>query len=178
MPKENIHAGLDDKGFLPKEEYIALTAIETGEDPADIRAQIDSSARMVNDITKAAMTELMDKGGSATVITTTDAKETAGYKKPQLHQITPAAQEEEALALEHGANKYGERNWLQGDGINMSPYLSAMKRHIDAILDGEDIDPESGVHHLGHIRAGAGILLDARRHGKLIDNRSIRLRKE
>ena len=50
-------------------------------------------------------------------------------------------------------------------------YLGAMKRHIDAIIDGEDIDPESRAHYLGHVAAGCAIVLDARKHGTLVDNR-------
>lgn len=105
-------------------------------------------------------------------VTTPDPKQAYGEKKPQLHLIPLAAQEEMARALECGARKYGERNWVQGDGVNITTYLSAMARHLALITDGkEDIDPESGAHHLGHIMAGCGIILDAMRHGKLIDNR-------
>lgn len=105
-------------------------------------------------------------------VTIPDPKQAYGEKKPQLHLIPLAAQEEMARALELGARKYGERNWIQGDGVNITTYLSAMARHLALITDGkEDIDPESGAHHLGHIMAGCGIILDALRHGKLIDNR-------
>ena len=50
-------------------------------------------------------------------------------------------------------------------------YLGAMKRHIDALLDGEDLAPDSGVHHLGHIAASCAIVLDAGKNGTLVDNR-------
>ncbi len=53
----------------------------------------------------------------------------------------------------------------------MLTYISAMKRHIDRMMDGEDIDPESGAHHLGHVMANCAIVLDAQRHGMLVDNR-------
>ena len=53
----------------------------------------------------------------------------------------------------------------------MMTYLGAMKRHIDALLDGEDLAPDSGVHHLGHIAASCAIVLDAGKHGTLVDNR-------
>lgn len=105
-------------------------------------------------------------------VTLADPKQAHGEKKPQLHLIPSAAQDEMAKALECGAKKYGERNWLLGDGVNITTYLSAMERHIALIKDGlEDYDPESGAHHLGHVMAGCGIVLDALRHGKLIDNR-------
>jgi len=100
----------------------------------------------------------------------TDPKQAHGEKKPQLHLIPPAGNDEMAKALALGKGKYGERNWVNNK-VEMTTYLSAMKRHIDRVLDGEDIDPESGAHHLGHVMAGCGIVLDARRHGMLIDNR-------
>lgn len=105
-------------------------------------------------------------------VTLPDPKQVHGEKKPQLHLIPLAAQEEMAKALELGATKYGERNWLLGNGVNITTYLSAMARHLALVTDGkEDIDPESGAHHLGHVMAGCGIVLDALRHEKLIDNR-------
>jgi len=52
--------------------------------------------------------------------------------------------------------------------VKRSVYLSAMKRHIGRILDGEDIDPESLAHHLGHVMANCAIILDAARHGTLV----------
>lgn len=99
-----------------------------------------------------------------------DPKAAFGIQKPQLHLIPPAANEEMAKALALGARKYGERNWLK-NRVAMTTYLAAMKRHIDRIIDGEDIDPESDAHHLGHVMAGCAIVLDARRHGMLEDDR-------
>lgn len=101
-----------------------------------------------------------------------DPKKQCGDMKPQLHLIPPAGNEEQAKALMLGARKYGERNWLSNQ-VDMTTYLSAMKRHIDAVLDGEDFDPESGAHHLGHVMAGCSIILDARRHKTLVDDRRL-----
>lgn len=99
-----------------------------------------------------------------------DPKQQHGEKKPPLHLIPPAGNDEQSLALALGRAKYGERNWLRSK-VNLTVYLSAMKRHIDKVLDGIDIDSESGAHHLGHVMAGCSIVLDARRHGTLIDDR-------
>jgi len=99
-----------------------------------------------------------------------DPKAIHGDKKPQLHMIPPAASEAMARALELGARKYGERNWIESQ-VEYTTYHSAMRRHLDAIMDGEDLDPESTIHHLGHVMASAAIVLDAMRHGTLIDNR-------
>lgn len=99
-----------------------------------------------------------------------DPKHALGIQKPQLHLIPPAANIEMAKALELGKAKYGERNWLKNK-VAICTYLAAMKRHIDCILDGQDMDEESGAHHLGHVMAGCGIVLDAKRHGMLVDDR-------
>lgn len=99
-----------------------------------------------------------------------DPKRAAGALKPQLQLIPPVFNETVAAALSHGADKYGPWNWRENK-IEMMTYLGAMKRHIDALLDGEDLAPDSGVHHLGHIAASCAIVLDAGKHGTLVDNR-------
>lgn len=99
-----------------------------------------------------------------------DPKKDAGEQKPQLQLIPPALNVEVAKALQCGAAKYGPWNW-RNNKVEMMTYLGALRRHIDCVLNGEDIDPESGAHHLGHIAAGCAIVLDARQHGTLVDNR-------
>jgi hypothetical protein len=76
----------------------------------------------------------------------------------------------DAYVHQSGAKKYGYRNWII-DKIKLSTYIAAMRRHLKAISEGEDLDPDSGWHHLYHIRAGAAIVLDADNSGTLIDDR-------
>ena len=99
-----------------------------------------------------------------------DPKKAAGAQKPQLQNIPPVLNRQVSQALECGAIKYGPWNW-RDNNVELMTYLGAMKRHIDALIGGEDIDPESGAHHLGHVTAGCAIVLDARKHGTLVDNR-------
>lgn len=101
---------------------------------------------------------------------TADPKGTAGALKPQLQLIPPVLNVETAKALACGAAKYGPWNWRENK-VEIMTYLGAMKRHIDQIIEREDIDPESGAHHLGHVAAGCAIVLDAAKHGTLLDNR-------
>lgn len=101
---------------------------------------------------------------------TTDPKGEAGKLKPQLHLLPTAALEAAAGALSLGASKYGPWNW-RGGQVASSTYTGAMLRHLLAWRDGEDIDPESGVSHLGHVIANCAILLDAAQHGTLVDDR-------
>jgi hypothetical protein len=99
-----------------------------------------------------------------------DPKGIAGLAKPQLQLVPPVINTAMAAALKIGADKYGPWNW-RTNRVEIMTYLGAMRRHIDAVLEGEDLDPESGTHHLGHVAAGCAIVLDARAHGTLVDNR-------
>lgn len=77
----------------------------------------------------------------------------------------------DAAVHAHGADKYGERNWRL-DPIKASTYEAAILRHFLAYFyDAEDLDPDSGLNHLYHIRACCAVMLDAEAHGKLIDDR-------
>jgi hypothetical protein len=76
----------------------------------------------------------------------------------------------EAEVMRLGASKYGAYNWREHPVSSMT-YVHAALRHLHAYLDGQDSDPESGVSHLGHVRACCGILLDANAQGNLVDDR-------
>lgn len=56
----------------------------------------------------------------------------------------------EAMAVfEHGAKKYALYNWTKGMAWSI-PTACAL-RHIDAVVNGEELDPESGLPHMGHV---------------------------
>ena len=76
----------------------------------------------------------------------------------------------DAYVHQGGAKKYGYRNWTI-DSIKASTYIAAIRRHLKAWSEGEDLDKDSGWSHLYHIRAGCAIVLDADNVGKLIDDR-------
>lgn len=92
--------------------------------------------------------------------------------KLPLEYLVTTLWEGDAAVHKHGADKYGICNWRK-DPIKASTYKAAMLRHLKAWLEGEDIDPDSGYHHLYHLRAGAGIVLDAEMHDTLIDDRAL-----
>lgn len=56
-----------------------------------------------------------------------------------------------ADVFEYGAHKYATWNWAKGMPWSV-PY-GCMLRHLSAWYMGEDIDPESGKSHLGHVMA-------------------------
>jgi hypothetical protein len=100
----------------------------------------------------------------------TDPKALAGIHKTPLHLIPPLAKTAQANVHALGAKKYGSYNWRENN-VALTVYLGAMLRHIDAVLMGEDTDPESGEHHLAHVAAGCNIVIDAKAFGTLVDDR-------
>jgi len=69
-----------------------------------------------------------------------------------------------------GAEKYGAYNWRERN-VSVSTYVAAAERHIRAYFERQNIDPESGHHHLGHAMACLAILIDADAFGCLVDDR-------
>ena len=100
-----------------------------------------------------------------------DKKAAVASTKPQLQLIPSYFSEELARVMQNGKEKYGERNWITGDGVSLQTYLGAILRHTNKIISGEDIDPESGLEHAAHIAASCAIILDAKQCGKLKDDR-------
>jgi hypothetical protein len=99
-----------------------------------------------------------------------DPKKLHGAEKTPLGLIPTVAMDVMSAVLKHGADKYGEANWRTAP-IAISTYTSAFFRHLNAWRDGEDLDPDSGVSHLGHVMAACAIILDSARAGTLVDAR-------
>lgn len=55
--------------------------------------------------------------------------------------------------LEFGAKKYAPNNWKKG--LDLDKILESMQRHLAALMDGETVDAESGISHMGHIMCNA-----------------------
>ena len=99
-------------------------------------------------------------------------KDIIGSMKVDLDLIPGTAEVACAIAMTDGALKYGPYNWREsGKPVQARVYTSAARRHLKKWFDGEEIDPDSGAHHLGHAMACCAILIDAQACGQLADNR-------
>jgi hypothetical protein len=63
--------------------------------------------------------------------------------------LPPLALEETVKVLTFGAQKYDRDNW-QKVPDSKRRYFDALQRHVWAWKQGEQIDQESGIHHLAH----------------------------
>lgn len=100
----------------------------------------------------------------------TNPKDLEGNKKSPISLVPPSAIIHMAEAFKEGAAKYGGYNW-RTKHVQAMIYLDAILRHTLALVDGEDIDPESGKHHLDGVMASAAVYIDAMECNTLVDNR-------
>lgn len=91
---------------------------------------------------------------------------TGGAKgvKPQRYSLLPKpALDAISEVLAYGAQKYatettsGDHNWRKG--YEWSKSHDAMGRHLWAHINGEDLDPDSGLPHLAHLGAHVCFML-------------------
>lgn len=100
----------------------------------------------------------------------TNPKELAAVTRVPLASLSPIASAHWAAAQYAGMLKYGAWNW-RAAGVSYMTYLSAIKRHADALISGETFDPVDGTRHEGNIMACAAILLEALAAGMVTDDR-------
>lgn len=105
-------------------------------------------------------------------VTGNNPKDRYGLAKVPFSLIPSSAEVFMALGFRHGAKKYGPFNW-RVEPIQGRIYLEAAKRHLGLLLDGEDFDRDTGLHHGCFILATVAIYMDALVQGTLIDNRAI-----
>ena len=102
----------------------------------------------------------------------TNPKDLIGSNKLPMSLFSRAAIAYGCLGFLEGTLKYGLVNWRVA-GIRMSIYLDAAERHHAKLREGEWIDPETHVPHLGSLLACYGIIIDAHCAGKLLDDRPL-----
>jgi len=81
--------------------------------------------------------------------------------KARMDQIPPLAMEAVSQVFGYGAKKYGEHNWARySTSWKWGQMIGSMLRHIFAWMRRENLDPESGMHHLAHAGCNVMMLLE------------------
>jgi hypothetical protein len=99
--------------------------------------------------------------------------------KPRMDQIPPRALMEIAKVFGYGARKYGEWNWAEySNDWKWGQIIGSLLRHTFSWLMSEDIDHESGLHHLAHAGCNVMMLLELVLNGRGGDDRNPIYKKE
>jgi len=85
--------------------------------------------------------------------------------------LPPDALKAVVAIFTYGANKYADRNWEKG--TNYGRLFGAAQRHLWNWWDGEENDPESGLHHLAHAITDILFLLSYELRGVGNDDRGV-----
>ena len=87
-----------------------------------------------------------------------DSKQALRYNegKVQWSLVDYKSLEPMVRVLEYGCRKYSKNNWKKG--MPASQIIESMLRHTYKLLEGELVDPESGIEHVGHIQCNAMFL--------------------
>lgn len=75
----------------------------------------------------------------------------------------------EASIWAKGAEKYEAGNWQKGQSLVKG--IDSLQRHVTALLNGEDLDKETGLPHVGHMITCAKIIARAYLKGGEFDDR-------
>lgn len=100
----------------------------------------------------------------------TNPKDAVGTAKVPLSVIPSGVLGELGCAMLEGSRKYGRHNYRVA-GVRGSVYYDALFRHMTAWWEGEDIDPDSGVHHVVKAIATLFVLRDSMLAGNWTDDR-------
>ena len=80
-------------------------------------------------------------------------------KKVDLTLVSAHANEAEAKVLAVGDSKYSRRDYISRKDYDVAA-MKALLRHVAEVMKGNQYDEETGQHHLAHVRANAGIILE------------------
>lgn len=109
------------------------------------------------------------KGG--TVSKETNPKDAISTKKPRFYSGLPAnVTKEVSIGMMEGAMKYGRHNY-RVTGVRASVYIDATIGHILDYWEGQDIDPESNLHHITKAIASLYVLRDSQMRNMCEDDR-------
>jgi hypothetical protein len=111
-----------------------------------------------------------EKDEARMLVKDTNPKDAVGIKKGPITTVSGPVMAELGVAMLEGARKYGRHNYRVA-GVRASVYRDATWRHLAKWWAGQDIDPDSGVHHLVKALASIMVLRDAQLFDKCDDDR-------
>lgn len=97
-------------------------------------------------------------------------KDAIGVRKAAISVVPACVILGIGLALLEGARKYGRHNY-RAAGVRASVYYDAAFRHMSSFWEGQDIDPDSGLHHIDKAMASLAVLRDSIVQGNWVDDR-------
>jgi len=101
----------------------------------------------------------------------TNPKDAIAIKKPRFHSGMPAnVTREVSVGLMEGSMKYGRHNYRVA-GVRASVYIDATMGHLLDYWEGQDIDPDSNLHHITKAIASLYVLRDAQMRDMCEDDR-------
>ncbi len=89
--------------------------------------------------------------------------------KPRVDLVPPEFVMAMGEVFGYGAEKYEDNGWRKG--TNWHEYYGSAMRHLLLWWGGEDLDKESGLHHLAHAGVNIAILLNYTKTHKEFDDR-------
>lgn len=107
----------------------------------------------------------------------TNPKDAVGIKKVPLSTVSSAVLMEIGLGMLEGACKYGRHNY-RISGVRASVYYDAVMRHLMAYWEGQDIDTDSGLHHVSKAMSCLAVMRDAMHNDMLNDDRPPKLKNQ
>ena len=78
--------------------------------------------------------------------------------------------------LTKGAAKYDDRNWEKG--MLYTVVYASLLRHLTDWFDGDNIDSESGLHHMAHVACNAAFLIEYANTCPELDDRPSKISKK
>ena len=103
-------------------------------------------------------------------VKSSNPKDAIGTKKVPMSTVSSPVVMEMALGMLEGACKYGRHNYRDA-GVRASVYYDAAQRHLMSWWEGEDIDPESQINHIGKTISCLHVLRDAMMNDMWNDDR-------
>jgi len=101
----------------------------------------------------------------------TNPKDAISIRKPRFYSGLPLnVTKEVSIGMMEGAMKYGRHNYRVA-GVRASVYLDATIGHLFDYWEGQDIDPDSNLHHITKAIASLYVLRDAQLQGMCEDDR-------